>query len=248
MTVSVVVRCAGQEKLFSGVLDYLLNQTIVPSEILIVMDSNSEEEINHVRRRLKSFPSSKLLTLEHEDFSHPYSVNLGVASSKQELVCITNGHSLPISLHWLEKGLAYFKDDKVAGVGGFFLPSNKGFAKRLFYLVEGPMGRISWISTINCIIRKSCWEEYPFDENLLNLIPETKEHGGDDYDWTLEMLSRGYKIVLDPAFSVVHAHEKDIVYEIWRNVRNYFVYKRLREKIKKLKRPRQSLKSVKPCS
>lgn len=242
MTVSVIVRCASREKLFSGVIDCLLHQTVVPSEILIVMDSKREQETKYVSRRLENYPGSKLLTFKHEEFSHPYSVNLGIASSKEELVCITNGHSLPISLHWLESGLKHFEDEKVAGISGFFLPSDNGFANKLFYLVEERMKRISWISTINCIIRRSRWEEYPFDENLLNIIPETKKYGGEDYDWTLEMLSRDYKIVLDPDFSVVHAHEKDIIFEIRRNLKNYFVYKKLQEKIKRLERPRQAFK------
>jgi len=245
MTVSVVIRCVGREKLFSGVLDCLLHQTISPSEILIVMDSESENEIRFVRRNLENYPDSKLLTFRHEDFSHPYSVNLGVASSKEELVCITNGHSLPTSSSWLESGLKHFEHENVAGVSGFFLPSNKGFEKRLFLLVEEQMKMISWISTINCIIRKSRWKEYPFDENLLNIIPETKKYGGEDYDWTLEMLARGYKIVLDPDFSVVHTHEEDIVFEVCRDLRNYFVYKKLREKIKRLKRPRHAFKFLK---
>lgn len=244
-TISIVVRCVGREKLFDGVLDSLLHQTIIPSEILIVMDSNSEKEIRYVSRCLKNYPNSKLLTFKHEDFSHPYSVNLGVASSKEELVCITNGHSLPISLHWLERGLRHFEDEGVAGVSGFFLPSDRGFGKSVFYLVEEKMKRPSRFSTINCIIRKSRWKEYPFDENLLNIIPETKKYGGEDYDWTLEMLSRGHKIVLDPDFSVVHAHEKNIVLEIYRNLRNYFIYRKLQEKIKRLERPRHAFKFLK---
>jgi glycosyltransferase involved in cell wall biosynthesis len=245
MTVSVVVRCAGREKLFSGVLDRLHRQTISPSETLVVMDSDNGKETGYVRSRLESYPRSRLITFRHEDFSHPYSVNLGVASSKKELICITNGHSFPTSLRWLENGLKHFKDEKVAGVSGFFLPASRGFGRTLFYLVEAQMKRISWVSTINCIIRKSRWEEYPFDENLLNIISETGKYGGEDYDWTLEMLSRGYKIVLDPDFSVVHTHEEDLVFEICRNLRSYFTYKKLQEKIKRLERPRNAFKFLK---
>ncbi len=245
MKVSVVVRCADREKLFRGVLDRLHNQTIVPSQILVVMDSKSKREVRYVGEHLKCYPNSVLLTFKHEEFSHPYSVNLGIASSKESLVCITNGHSLPTTLHWLESGLRHFRKEEVAGVGGFFFPSDKGLARRFFHLVEVGMKRISWISTINCIIRKSRWEEYPFDESLLNRIPETRKYGGEDFDWTLEMTARGYEIVLDPEFSVVHAHEEDILLEIKRNLRNYFTYKRLQEKIKRLERPRQAFTRAK---
>jgi len=238
-SVSVVVRCASREKLFQGVLDRLLHQTVAPSEILIVMDSWSQEEVRFVSIRLEKYSNCKLITFKHEEFSHPYSANLGIASSKEELVCIINGHALPISLRWLEVGLKHFEDEKVAGVGGFFYPSAEGVARRLFNLVEVQMKRIHSMSTINCIIRKSRWEEYPFDENLLGIIPETRKFGGEDYDWTLEMLSRGHRILLDPDFSVIHVHREDIVLEILRNLRNYFIYKRLHQKIKRLERPRE---------
>ncbi|MFP3984718.1 MAG: glycosyltransferase family 2 protein [Candidatus Bathyarchaeia archaeon] len=245
MPVSVVVRCAGREKLFNGVLDCLLQQTVSPSEILVVMDSNSENETNYVTKRLEPYQNTKLVTLKHEEFSHPYSTNLGVASSKEELVCITNGHSLPISLHWLEKGLHHFEDEEIAGVSGYYFPTKKGTIKQVFHFIEKSVQGTVLFTTINCIIRKSRWREYPFDENLLNLIPETEKLGGEDYDWSLEMVSRGYKIVLDPAFSVVHAHQENIALEIYRNTKNYFVYKRPFERIKRLKRPRKAFKFLK---
>ncbi len=242
MPVSVVVRCISRVKLFCGVLDRLIHQTVAPSEILIVMDSYSGAEVEYVSRCLEEYSNTKLITFEHENFSHPFSVNLGMHFSEEELVCITNGHSLPTSLKWLERGLMHFTDEGVAAVSGFFFPSDRGFGHALFHLAEVRMHRISWISTMNCIIRRSRWEEYPFNEDLLRTIPETKKYGGEDYDWTLEMVSRGYKIVLDPDFSVVHVHKKDIINEIFRNTRSYFTYKRLQEKIKRLKRPSKASK------
>ncbi|MCW3981162.1 MAG: glycosyltransferase family 2 protein [Candidatus Bathyarchaeota archaeon] len=242
MTVSVVVRCVGREKLFHGVLDRLTHQTIAPSEILIIMDSSSRAEVKYVSSHLEDYPKSKLVTFKHEYFSHPYSVNVGMAFSEEELVCITNGHSFPISLRWLETGLKHFEDREVAAVSGFFLPSNKGLSKTLFYMVEEQMKGSARFTTMNCIIRRSCWKEYPFDESILDVIPETKKYGGEDYDWILEMVSRGHKVVLDPEFSIVHIHEKNIVLEMCRNVKNYFVYRKLHGKIKRLNRPRNASK------
>ncbi len=246
MAVSLVIRCVGREKLFNGVLERLTSQTTNPSEILVVMDCDSKEEIDYVRRQLKGYPTARLLPFRHAEFSHPYSANLGVASSRESLVCITNGHSFPTSRHWLEAGLKHFADENVAGVSGFFLPSAKGIVARLFYMVEGPLKTITWISTINCIIRKAVWQEYPFDEGLLTLIPETRKYGGEDYDWSLEMRARGYTVVLDPEFSVIHVHEKNMGAEICRNVSNYFVYRKLREKVKRLQRPRHAVFSGLP--
>ncbi len=242
MPVSVVVRCVGQEKLFHGVLDRLTHQTIAPSEIVIVMDASSDAEVKYVSHHLQEYPASKLVTFKHEYFSHPYSVNVGMAFSEEELVCITNGHSFPISLSWLETGVNHFDDNQVAAVSGFFFPSNKGFSKALFYVVEEQMKGSARFTTMNCIIRRSCWKEYPFDERILDIVPETRKYGGEDYDWTLEMVSRGYKVVMDSEFSIVHIHEKNIVSEMIRNVKNYFIYKNLHGKIRRLARPRSATK------
>jgi GT2 family glycosyltransferase len=242
MAVSVVVRCVGREKLFRGVLDRLTHQTIAPSEIVLVMDSSSKTEVKYVRKHLEDYPRTKLVTFKHEYFSHPYSVNVGMAFSEEELVCITNGHSFPTSLRWLETGLKHFDDSEVAAVSGFFFPSNKGLSKALFYLVEEQMKGSARFTTMNCIIRRSCWKEYPFDERILDTIPETRKYGGEDYDWTLEMVSRGYKVIMDPEFSIVHIHERDIVSEMVRNVKNYFIYRNLHGKIRRLERPRNAAK------
>jgi GT2 family glycosyltransferase len=145
-------------------------------------------------------------------------------------------------MKWLERGLEHFSDEGVAGISGFFYPSDRGFRRALYNWTELQLYRINWISTMNCIIRKSRWEEYPFNEDLLGIIPETKKYGGEDYDWTLEMVSRGFKVVLDPNFSVVHTHEDDLIIEMMRNIRSYFIYKRLQEKIKRLQRPSKAFK------
>jgi len=248
MSVSVVVRCVGREKLFHGVLDRLTHQTIVPSEILVVMDSSSDAEVKYVSHRLQEYPASRLVTFKHEYFSHPYSVNVGMAFSEAELVCITNGHSFPISLSWLETGLNHFEDNEVAAVSGFFYPSNKGFSKALFYMVEDQMKGSARFTTMNCIIRRSCWKEYSFDERILDIIPETRKYGGEDYDWALEMVARGFKVILDPEFSIVHVHERDIVSEMFRNVKNYFIYRNLHGKIRGLHRPRHAAKFLEGAS
>jgi hypothetical protein len=216
--------------------------------MLIVMDSQSPEEVAYVKKHIKDLPEVKLITFHHEKFSHPYSVNLGLAAANEELVCITNGHALPISLQWLEDGLIHFEDENVAGVGGFFYPSDTLALRPPLDLIQAQMAKIAGVysrfSTINCIIRRSRWREYPFDEALPKVIPETKKFGGEDYDWPLEMISRGYKIVLDPNFSVIHTHRENLAIEILRNLKNYFIYNRLHGKIKSLQRPRDASISV----
>ena len=67
----------------------------------------------------------KLVNLSNNEFSHAYSTNLGVDAAENELVWITNAHSLPISLCWLQDGIKHFEDRRVASVSGFLFLTGK---------------------------------------------------------------------------------------------------------------------------
>ncbi len=257
MKISIVVRTRDKEKYFDCLLEDLALQTIQASEIVVVDNYSTEEELRALESNLheivrKCFRHGRtkfiLVALSDDEFSHAYSTNLGVHMTENELVCITNAHSLPLSLHWLQDGISHFEDDKVAGVSGFFIPHRERVAGKkindvLYYLSQKMVLRQDWCSTINCIIRKSLWERYPFDENLPKIIPETKKYGLEDYDWSKEMIARGFKIVVDPAFSVFHSHGETFK-EMKRNVKGYFIYRRIQQKINLLKRPRKSFSKV----
>ena len=252
----MVIRTRDEERYLKQLLRILSLQTVSPDEIIIVDNFSSENSLKSLKRSLQSASrwlrkagiKVKLITICDEEFSHPYSTNLGVSASENELVCVTNAHSLPISTSWLENGVRHFKDHKVACVSGYFSPVEKNdFARQtvalLYHFSERVFLKLSWCSTVNGIIRKSLWKEYPFDESLPELIPETRRHGLEDYDWSMEMKTRGLKIVIEPLFSVYHSHESGFR-EILRNLRNYFVYYRIQRRINRLKRPRTSLSKV----
>lgn len=166
---------------------------------------------SHNLQSLQSLRADKALLLSHNDFNHAYSTNLGVAASRGELVAITNGHSLPISDSWLESAARHFTNPRVAGVTGLSTPFRDGsvWEKLYFTPVSINLYRKKWLSpflykmgphmfsTTNCMIRKSLWIEYPFDESL---------HQCEDYDWGVEMRARGFLTPIDPDFSVYHSH------------------------------------------
>lgn len=256
MKVSVVIRTRDNERYFGELLENLSLQTVRPSEIIVVDNfSNSENRrmledrlsalMQKLRRPISRF---KMIAISDSEFSHAYSTNLGIDSAENELVCLTNAHSLPTSFRWLQEGVRHFEDSRVAGVTGFFVPHKEGKIRDkldilMYYFSQKMVLRQDWCSTINCIIRKSLWSLYPFDENLPKVIPETRKYGLEDYDWSKEMVARGYRIVVDPLFSVFHSHEKWLD-ELTRNTRGYFVYRRIQQKINLFERPRDSFSRV----
>ena len=255
MKVSVVIRTKDKEKYFDSLLENLAQQTVQVSEIVVADNFSTEQKLLSLIKDLKEIKRKhfqnrriKLYPFSNDKFSHAYSTNLAVNSAENELVCITNAHSLPTSLYWLQGGLKHFEDSRVAGVSGVFIPHKEGavFGRcdaTLYYFSQKMSAHPVWCSTINCIIRKSLWKKYPFDENLPKIIPETREYGSEDYDWSREMIARGFRIVIDPLFSVFHSHYEKIN-EMSRNVRNYFVYRKLQQKINSFPRPRKSTSRV----
>jgi hypothetical protein len=255
--IAVVIRTRDREIHFDSLLRSLSIQTVLPSEVVVVNNYSNEEQCDSFRKHLveqsqKVFRDRKvrvkLLAIPDDEFSHAYSTNLGPAASDEELICITNGHSLPISSSWLEHGARHFGDLQVAGVSGYFYPHHRSkiFTRldcALYQFSQRSILRQDWCSTINAMIRKSLWEVYPFDENLPNMIQETGKYGLEDYDWSKEMIARSFKIVIDPAFSVYHSHDNSLK-ETVRNVKGYFIYRKLQKRINSLERPKVSYSRV----
>jgi len=260
--VSVVIRTRDIEKYFYELLWKLSSQTLRPSELVIVDNFSSKKKLNDMVNLLllvkKNFFDKqvcvKLVPITNREFSHAYSTNVGVFLASHDLVCIINGHSLPISSAWLESGVAHFRNLKVAGVSGYSSAHEDGSIwEKLGYEwgwkrpneLSGSYVRDDFFSTINCVLRRSLWEEYPFDEKLFSKIPNAKMFGGEDYDWAMEMLAKGYKIVVEPKFDVYHSHGETLS----KLVSKYLVWQQIRKKVKSFRRPRKSytkLGSVKP--
>ncbi len=260
--VSVLVRTRDIEDYFSEFLWKLSGQSLRPSELVIVDNFSSKEklrEMNSLLLRVKRefFGDQiqvKLVPLTDREFSHAYSTNVGVFVADGDLVCITNGHSLPLSNKWLGAGVSHFKDCRVVGVAGYFIPHKDGSVweklaydfgwKRLNNSSKAYL-KDDFFSTVNCVLRRSSWEEYPFDEKLPDRIPDAREFGGEDYDWALEMLARGYNMIVAPNFNVHHSHKERLP----QLVSKYIIWRRIRKRIRGLKRPRTpytKLESVKP--
>ena len=255
-SVSILIRTRDIESLLKQLLLKLSSQTLQPHEVIIVDNFSSMEELEKMRKLLsltrKNFFSNnigfKLVPIKDEEFSHPYSTNVGVFIANADLICITNGHSLPSSNGWLENGVQHFLDPKVAGVGGYFTPHEDGtlWEKLVYHSwkklneMSGAYLRDDFFSTINCILRKSLWQEYPFDEHLPKEISYAKKFGGEDYDWAIEMQARGYKIIVEPKFSLRHSHKE----KLEQLLPKYIIWRRIRKKIRRLRRPRKSYTKI----
>jgi GT2 family glycosyltransferase len=247
--VSIVIRTRDEEQHFSDLLEMLAAQTLLPSEIILVNNYSSDAKLASfegiIEKSVELFGRKKikvrLVSLPDRDFSHPYSTNLGMFFAKNELVAMTNAHAVPISHSWLEDGAGHFKDPTVAGVTGYSYPfeKNRPLSKLSQYAYYFAERIVLKFSTMNCIIRKSVWRNYPFDEDIPKISPEARAYGCEDYDWGKEVVARGFKTVMDQRFSIFHSH-KSRFEEAKRNIRNYMAQRTIQHVIDDFDRPRKA--------
>ena len=196
--VSFVIRTKNEARFVGKVLRYLSKQTFKDFEVIIV-DSGSIDKTLEI---VKQFPV-KVIKIEPKDFNFSYALNVGISKAKGEIIGIISGHSIPTTNTWLENGLKNFKDKNVVGVSGYYSEVPIGYywrflGRAFFAPYQGKKyENARWLSNSNSLIRRSCWEIYPFDEKLALC---------EDYDWASEMIARGYNVIKDPKFSVFHSH------------------------------------------
>ncbi len=191
---SIIIRTKNEAKYLASTLDAILDQTQRPHEIFII-DSGSADDTIEIARR---YPV-RILTIEPERWNYSRAINIAAAHATGEVLICLSAHCRPIDEHWLASLTQHLTDPTVAGVWGpGYQPGREvphpGLAER--QLTYGPENRSWGLSNSNSAIRRSLWQELPFDETL----PATE-----DKAWAMAMLARGLVIVHEPAAAVWHA-------------------------------------------
>ncbi len=199
-TTSWIIRTYNEEKWLGKVLSALFIQSRLDFEVIII-DSGSTDKSLEI---IKHFPIRKTIEIRQEEYNPSYTLNLGAREAWGDYIGILSGHSIPVSRTWYANGLKNLSNKKVAGVTGHYHALPDAHPREKLGDLFADWGKESKkehhyksMTNTNSIIRKSCWEEYNFDENL---------EGCEDYDWGCEMVARGYDIIKDPAFNVYHSH------------------------------------------
>lgn len=220
---AIIIRTKNEEKWLGVVLQKLFQQTYKDFEIIVV-DSGSSDRTLEIA---KKFPV-KIFEIPPKGFSYPYALNYGIARSHAtKFIVILSAHSVPVSTTWLECGIAHLrKNQKILGVYGYVIPLPDAtvwdtffqggpyvlrkalFGERPTMIAHPGMGVLGFT---NAIIRKELWDKRHFNEQY--------GAGGEDGEWAAYWLARGYIIIRDPKFTVMHSHYLGLAGWIaqWRN-------------------------------
>jgi hypothetical protein len=147
------------------------------------------------------------------------SFNLGVSKARGELVLICSAHSVPVGSHFLESVVASFTDPLVAAARCIASSDTQQLGE--WYTARDVQYRsleeqktaeagTEWIreypSATCCAIRRSVWEQIPFDEHLEALT---------DKLWASQVLSKGFKIRCRSDAVFIHVRKMGYI-EKWR--------------------------------
>jgi len=210
MSISIVVRARNEEEHIGKLLFGIMQQTIKDPEIILV-DSGSTDGTLAVASQ---FPVN-IVHIHPKDFTFGRSLNHGIAAASGEFVVIISAHCYPVFPDWLEQLTNPLKDDNYAlsygkQRGG---ESNHYSEHQIFhkYFPENSVLKQGhpYSHNANAAIRKSLWEQHPYNENLTGL---------EDLAWSSWAMESGYSIAYVAEAEVIHLHK-----ETYKQVHNRYM-------------------------
>ena len=195
MKASIIIRVRNERENLRKLFKILQNQTYQDFEIVIVNNNSTDGSDKIV---YEYFPKDRVCIVSIEEFFYPKACNLGAGKAKGKYLVYLSAHSFPISKTWLEDGLSNFENEKVAGVFAYPITGKEStFAERLVYGIPNKLKKGGHLGNTNSIVRRDLWIKHNFDEGLI--ISE-------DLEWSIYWKRKGYKIINDPRFKVIHSH------------------------------------------
>jgi len=200
MKCSVIIRAYNEEKHIGRLLEGIQQQALKDVEIILV-DSGSTDGTVSIA---ESF-AARIVRIPSAEFTFGRSLNFGLRAATRELVVIASAHVYPVYPDWLESLLHPFEDEKVALTYGKQRgpDSAKYSEQQIFQQWYPDTSRLNQMTAFcnnaNAAIRKSLWEQNPYDEALTGL---------EDLAWAKWAQEQGHKIAYVHEAEIIHIHQE----------------------------------------
>lgn len=207
---SIIIRTFNEERHLENLLRAIQEQSFTDYEIVLV-DSGSTDRTLEIAGR---YPV-RIVEIESRDFTFGYSLNVGCREARGEYLVFVSAHVKPMHKEWLGNLIAAFKNPDIAMAYGrqTGTPESK-FSEQMDFerffkpTAENSEVPIGYANNANSAVRKTLWDDWPFDEYLFGL---------EDIDWARAMTAKGYMVHYEPEAPVYHIHE-----ESWPQVFNRY--------------------------
>ncbi len=200
MDCSIIIRAYNEEQHIARLLDGISHQTVRDVETILV-DSGSTDRT----AAIASMYPVKILHIAPEEFSFGRSLNLGLAQSQHKLAVLASAHVYPVYPDWLERLLEPFAHAEI----GLSYGKQRGnrqsnFAEQQVFAnwypdQPNPRQTHPFCNNANAAIRRSLWEEHPYDETLTGL---------EDLAWARGLVDQGLALAYVAEAEVVHVHRE----------------------------------------
>jgi glycosyltransferase involved in cell wall biosynthesis len=200
MSCSIIIRAYNEEKHIRRLLEGIRHQTLKDVEVILV-DSGSTDSTVEIAEAL----GARIVRIPPEEFTFGRSLNTGIREATSEYIVIASAHVYPVYPDWLAALLHPLLDEQVAlSYGKQRAPSSAKFSEKEVFLQWYPeMGRLrqetAFCNNANAAIRRSLWEQHPYDETLTGL---------EDLAWAKWAREQGYEIAYVAEAEIVHIHEE----------------------------------------
>ena len=231
--ISVVVPSYNSAGTILGTISRLLQQTLPPTEIIVV-DDGSTDSTREVLR-----PVAEKINYLYQPNKGPAAArNFGIKASVGEFIAFTDSDCLP-DKEWLANLMSGFHCKKVAGVGGAVKSIDQSTVGRHIDLARilepkaNESGQVPYLVTCNACFRRTVLLEVGlFDERF-------HKPGGEEPELCQRITDRGYQFCWRKEAKVLHYH-RQTVFSFLRTLANYgeglYLHSTLRPE-RKLKQP-----------
>lgn len=206
---------------FAACLEAIHSQDVDGDVETIVVDSGSRDETLRTAQRF----STRIIEIGPEEFTHGRSRNLGASIARGRHLVFCNQDVIPANVHWLSRLVEPLEEEGIAASYSRQIPlSGSQYFERVFlerhYPPEnaihssnvlrnrGPASLILF-STVAGALRRSVWETFRFDENIIM---------SEDQEIALRLLKSGWKIAYQASSMVYHSNR----YTLLSAFRRYF--------------------------
>ncbi len=199
--ISVVIRAYNEAAWLNRCLYAVAHQRQRVSDVILV----DNESIDASRTIAESY-GARIIPISRSEFSYGRALNLGIAAAKYQTVILLSAHCIPADELWsdyLDAHIGERADARTCGVYGRQepLPDTSDIDARDLWTTFREERQVQttdyFFHNANSAIRKSAWNELPFDEEI---------NGVEDRAWAKLMLAAGWRIVYEPHARVYHFH------------------------------------------
>lgn len=198
---SIIVRAYNEEehigKLLAGISEQRLSQDC---EVILV-DSGSTDATCKIAERF----NTRIVHIKPEDFSFGRALNIGCAAAKGEYLIFASAHVYPVYNNWIDELIKPFADPKIALCygkqrGNEVTKFSEEMVFRKWFPEESDFEQSHpFCNNANVAIKKSLWEQYPYDESLTGL---------EDLAWAKHILAQGWKMAYNAKAVIIHVHNE----------------------------------------